>query len=506
LPAAQKQVSSSFLKKRTKKFLVDWRGADRQWFSRRESGVGKALSDDAGSGKLAFVFCFLVLAGCAPKLPLPDTRMQVTNYLPASAAAQNYPQTPGPLPSDWWRDFGNDGLNTLVATALENSPSIAERLADVRQAEQNAAAATGAYLPQIGLNPSLSRQSYPTGPNGFPPYTIYDVTGTISYDPGLFGARAATFANGAALSAYARAQAAAARQTLAGNVVAAAIAEAGYQAQIDTTNQIIGHEQRLLTLLNGEYADGAIPQLNVLQQQSVILTTEATVPPLQTELERARDQLAVLTGALPADFTDPAIPLAGFTLPDTVPVALPSAYLANRPDLAAARALVAAQNATLALAVAHLYPDLTLSAQGGYAAETIGTLFEPGAALWTLAGNLLAPLYDGGVLHARRQAAQAQLAAALAAYRGAVLTAFGDAADALQAIQNDQTEYQRAEDASRTATSAVKLASQQFSLGAIDYTTVLTSQATATQAALVLVQAKATLLLDLSRLRMIMAD
>jgi NodT family efflux transporter outer membrane factor (OMF) lipoprotein len=261
-------------------------------------------------------------------------------------------------------------------------------------------------------------------------------------------------------------------------------------------------EQNLLNLLNGEYLDGAIPKLNVLQQQSQILATQSTLYPLQTDAEAMHDRIAVLTGQLPAQFQTSGIDLAAISIPTRIPITLPSSYLANRPDLRAARANVAAQNASLGIAVAHLYPDLTLSASGGYASETLSTLFEPGSGLWSLAGNLLAPLYDGGILHARKRAAQAELAA----YRGAVLSAFGEVADALQATQNDQTALLRAQAASSTATQAYQLAEQQFALGAADYTTVLTAQTTASQQALNLVQSRTRLLLDIARLQSAMAD
>jgi outer membrane protein TolC len=227
---------------------------------------------------------------------------------------------------------------------------------------------------------------------------------------------------------------------------------------------------------------------------------------LQTNADIAQVQLAVLTGQPPAQFQNAPLNLDTIAIPSQIPVTLPSAYLANRPDLQAARALVAAQNATLGIAVAHLYPDLTLSADGGYAAETLNTLFQPSAGLWTLAGNLLQPLYDGGVLHARKRAAQAELAAALAAYHGAVLSAFGEAADTLQALQNDQAALARAQDASQTAAQAYQLARQQFALGAVDYTTVLTAQITSGQQALSLVQTRTTLLLDIARLQSAMAQ
>jgi NodT family efflux transporter outer membrane factor (OMF) lipoprotein len=452
------------------------------------------------------VLAAILLGSCAPALPAPTDNVAAGAYMAAPPTGAT--ATVAAPPPDWWTDFDNATLNTLVAQGLAASPTIEEADANLTIARQNAVANNGAYLPQIGLNPGqpqISRTSEPGGPNGFPPYTVYALGGTISYDPGLFGARKYTFENGAALADYQSAELDAARQSLAGNIVAAAIGVAGIQAQIGTTRNIIAAEQKLLALLQGEFNDGAIPALTVLQQRGTILATQATLPTLQTSAAQQRDRLAILTGQLPAAFTVPDIPLEHLTAPMPVPVSLPSAYLENRPDLRAARAQVAAQNAALGVAVSHLYPDLQLSASGGWVATTLNPLFSPATAFWSLAGNLLVPLYDGGELHARKAAAQAQLAEALAAYHDAVLTAFGQAADALQAVQNDETALGSATDAANTAMAAYKLASQQYALGAVDYTTVLTAQAAAAQQALVLIQTKTALLLDIARLQAAMA-
>ncbi|WBO59176.1 efflux transporter outer membrane subunit [Acidocella sp. MX-AZ03] len=280
----------------------------------------------------------------------------------------------------------------------------------------------------------------------------------------------------------------------------------GDEAQIETTSRIIASEQRLLTLLQGEYADGAIPQLDVLQQQSSILATQASLPALRTQAQQQRDRLAVLTGSLPASFTVPVPRLAELALPANIPVVLPSAYLQNRPDIRAALAQVAAQHAALGVAVAHMYPDLSLSATGGYAAELTSALFNTSSAFWLLAGNLLAPLYEGGTLRAHKQAAQAQLAGALSAYHGAVLNAFAQAADALSAVQNGQDALARASAAAQTADRAYHLAAAQYRLGAVDYTTVLTAQTQAAQAALSQIQARTTLLAAIATLQSAMAN
>ena len=445
----------------------------------------------------------LPLAACAPPLPAPNTSVAVHGYLPGQSVSA------GAVPDAWWKIFGNAQLNALEERGQGANTDIGQAAQNLEAAAQNAVAANGAFLPQIALNPagspSLSRQSYPTGPNGYPPYTVYALTGQISYDPGLFGARHYTFENGQALTEYQAAELDAARQSVAGNIAIAAIGLAGVEAQIATTQNIIAAEQNLLTLLQGEYADGAIPQLNVLQQQGVILAAQATLPPLQNQAQAQRDRLAILTGTLPADFADPGVMLDQLVLPANIPMVLPSAYLANRPDIRAARAQVAARNAALGVAVAHLYPDVSLTASGGYSAETLGMLFNTSSALWTLAGNLLVPIYEGGVLQANKKAAQAELLAALYAYRGAVLGAFGQAADALSGVQTGTATLARAQAAARTADSAYNLAAAQYQLGAVDYTTVLTAQANAAEAALTQTQARTNLLLAIASLQAAMA-
>jgi NodT family efflux transporter outer membrane factor (OMF) lipoprotein len=445
----------------------------------------------------------LPLAACAPPLPKPNTDVAVKAYLPRQTVAAS------PVPDAWWGIFGNPSLNALEAKGQAANPDVGQAEQNLAAAAQNAVAANGAFLPQIGLNPAgspaLSRQSYPTGPNSSPPYTVYTLSGQISYDPGLFGARHYTFENGQALTEYQAAELDAARQSVAGNIAAAAIGLAGAEAQIATTQDIIAAEQKLLTLLQGEYAAGAIPELNVLQQQAVILAAQATLPPLQNQAQAQRDRLAILAGTLPADFTDPGILLDQLAVPAKIPMVLPSAYLANRPDIRAARAQVAEQNAALGIAVAHMYPDVSLTASGGYAAESLGMLFNTSSALWTLAGNLLVPIYEGGELRAHKKAAQAELASALYAYRGAVLGAFGQAADALSSVQTGQITLARAQAAASTADAAYSLAAAQYALGAVDYTTVLTAQANAAQAALTQTQARTNLLLAIASLQAAMA-
>jgi NodT family efflux transporter outer membrane factor (OMF) lipoprotein len=441
-------------------------------------------------GRSPILLTALILTACAVPIKPVTIAPAPVSYL------RGVPTAGTALRSDWWRGFGDPALDRLVAAGEARSPSIAAADALVAQAAANQAAATGAFLPQVALNPNVSRQSFPTGPNGYGAYTIDEFAGTITYNPGLFGARSYAFRNGRALTAYQRASAAAARLTVADNIVVAAITEAGLEAQIATDRAMAASEQRLLTLLRGEAAAGAIARLPVLQQRAQVQATMAALPGLEAQASVQRHALAVFSGVAPADFAGGRFRLRDFTVPPDAVASVPSALVAGRPDIAAARALVSADHAAVGQAVAALYPSISLSAQGGYASETFNTLFEPSAALWTLAGSLLAPIFDGGVLHAHATAARATLANALASYRLTVLSAFQQVADALRRTEDDRDTVTQSDAAAQTADEAYTLARQQFKLGAADYNTVLTAEITWRQAQLSAVQATTTQLLD----------
>ncbi|MGC9269225.1 efflux transporter outer membrane subunit [Acidiphilium sp.] len=450
-------------------------------------------------GRSPILLTALILAGCTVPIKPVVVGPVPGGYVRGQATAGSV------LVGAWWRGFGDRSLDRLVAAGEARSPNVAAAAALVVVAQANRAAATGAFLPQIGFNPSATRQKYSAIPFGFPPFTIYQVSGTLNYNPGLFGARAYAFRNGAALVAYQRAEVEAARLTVADDLVVAAITEAGLNAQISTDRAIAASEKRLLDLLTGEYGAGAIERLTVLQQRAQYQATMSALPALLAEAAAERHAMAVDSGVAPSDFTGDHYRLAAFTVPPDLPPAVPSALVAGRPDIVAARALVAADHAAVGQAVAAFYPSLSLSAEGGYSAETFNTLFNPGASLWTLAGSLLAPVFDGGVLRAHERAAQAMLSNALATYRGTVLSAFQQVADGLRKVAADRASVQESDAAAATADQAYTLADQQFKLGAADYNTVLTAEITWRQSQLAAVQARTQQLLDEAALRAALA-
>lgn len=132
----------------------------------------------------------------------------------------------------------------------------------------------------------------------------------------------------------------------------------------------------------------------------------------------------------------------------------------------------------------------------GSSAGSLAQLFAPSTGFWGLAGSVVQPIFDGGTLKHRQGAAQAAYDQAAAQYRGTVLNAFQNVADALQAIEHDAVAMRAAVDAQRAAATSLAIARRQLSLGDISTLTLLGVEQADQQARLNLLQARANRLAD----------
>jgi outer membrane protein TolC len=160
----------------------------------------------------------------------------------------------------------------------------------------------------------------------------------------------------------------------------------------------------------------------------------------------------------------------------------------QRPDIRAAEALLHSASAQVGVATANLLPQITLTGQ--YGTVSTGSPLA-GVSVWSAAAGLTQPLFRGGELVHLRRAAVAAYEEAAAQYRGTVLTAFQNVADALRALQSDADAVSAQLAAERAATDSLNIARQQFQLGAINYLLLLNAQQTYEQAHVGLVQAQA---------------
>lgn len=441
------------------------------------------------------------LAGCAvgpdfhsPAAPagatFPATPATTVSSRTTAGAAQTLLQGRD-IPGDWWKLFGSPEIEALVSRALAANPDLAAAQATLRQARENTRAGEGSFFPSVTASLSSSRQRQAIPGAGTRLYSLTTGSLDVSYTLDAFGGISREVEQLGAQAQYQRYQLEAAYLSLSSNLVAALLTEAALKAQVDTTEQLIKLYADALDITRRRFALGGVSQADVLQQQASLAAEVATLPGLQKQYAQQRNLVARYLGGLPGAYTAPTLDLAKLTLPTELPVSLPSQIVRQRPDILAYEALLHAATANLGIATANLYPHFTLSASYGRTGSDLSKLFTPAGLIWSVAGAIAQPIFEGGTLRARQRAAKAAMQAAAAQYSSTLNTAFQNVADALVAIEADARTLRAQAAAERTAAASLGVARSQFAAGAASTLTLLQAQQTYQTAKLQLVTAQA---------------
>jgi NodT family efflux transporter outer membrane factor (OMF) lipoprotein len=423
----------------------------------------------------------------------------------AAGAAQKF-LNDADVPRNWWTQFGSAQLNELVAQALRANPQVLSAQAALRQAMENTAAQRGSYFPLVQGSFDATRNRDPTGvlqPNlasGAPVYSLFTPQVTVSYTPDIFGSNRRQVESLAAQAEAQRFQLDATYLTLTANVVTSAIQDAALRAQIASTQRVIALEQQSLQVLKKELELGAVAEADVYALEAALAQLQATLPPLNRQLETTRDQLAVLTGRMPADYTPLTFELDQIALPENLPLGVPSQLVERRPDVRAAEAQLHAATANVGVAIADLLPQITISGDIGSTASLMSQLFKAGTGFWNLGANGTLTLLDGGAGYHHVRAADAALDQAGADYRTAVLTAFQNVADALHALDSDAQALEAASRAENAAQKSLEVTRRQLELGSVSYVALLLGQQAYEQTLISRIQARANRLQDTAAL------
>jgi NodT family efflux transporter outer membrane factor (OMF) lipoprotein len=448
-------------------------------------------------------------AGCAvgPNFQhpsAPETASYTREPLPAQTvagdvaggAAQRLVQGMD-IPGQWWVLFRSTPLNALIEQSLKTNPSLEAAQAALRQAQENVYAQEGFFYPNVQASFAPSRQKNatatiaPTLTSGAPIFSLYTPQVSVSYSLDVWGGNRRQVESLQAQADSLRFQLEATYLTLTSNVVAAAIQEASLRAQIAATEEVIRIESEQLGLLHAQYDLGAVAMADVVAQEAALAQAQATLPPLNKQLAQQRDLLAALAGRIPSAEPDETFELAALELPLDLPLSLPSRLVEQRPDVRSAEEQLHAASAEVGVAIANQLPQITLSATGGSSATQMSQLFTSGTGFWSVAGNFLQPLFDGGTLLHRKRAADAALEQAAAQYRATVITAFQNVADVLHALYFDAAALEAAVRAKRAAESSLDIARHALQLGSISYLSLLNAEQTYQQTVITLAQARA---------------
>lgn len=400
------------------------------------------------------------------------------------------------ISEQWWTLFHSQSLNTLIEQALANNPTIKSAQAALVTAQETTKAQRGAYWPSADANFSASRQRTsqllsPVPNANIFTFDLYTPEVAVSYTPDIFGLNRRTVESFKAQEQEQRYALLEARITLSANVVIAAVQEASLRAQVDATRRMVEVNTKGLEILQQEFKSGYASRMDLAAQQSQLAQVSATLPPLLKQLAQQRDALAVLVGAFPSQAPSDGISLSDLQLPIELPVSLPSRLVQQRPDVLQAEEAWHSASAMVGVSMANRVPNITLTANAGSNALAIDQLFTSGTGFWTLGAAATQPIFHGFALLHQERAAKAVYAQAAEQYRGAVLTAFQNVADTLNALYQDADGLKAAAEAENGVKTTLDLTRQQLKAGYVNYLALMNAEQAYQQAVINLVQAQA---------------
>jgi NodT family efflux transporter outer membrane factor (OMF) lipoprotein len=422
----------------------------------------------------------LIFSGCSfvPDYVRPAMSFGSTwnAAMPATVTAND-----STVAKDWWTQFGDDTLNTLVAQALAQNNDLVAAAERIAQARGSLRVAGASLLPGVsaGASSDYSRADISGGGGGT---TTNGANVTASYELDLFGANRASRSAAKAQLEAAGYDRDALALTTAGDVAQAYFNLSGVRERIALAQDTLASSQRILELLELRLKVGAVGLLDVTQQRTVVAQAQANLASLKELDVTYRNSLAILVGVAPQDFAVTGTDINKIAMP-TVPLAPPATLLERRPDLKVAEANLRAANADIGAARAAFFPTTTLNAglvQG----------FDPATTGLNLGASLLAPIFKGGANAGNLQVANARQRELAATYRQAVLVSFQDVGNALAALGSAQTRLASQRVAAENADTALRLAQLQLQAGSVDLPTLLTTQTSQLSARDAAVQAK----------------
>lgn len=420
----------------------------------------------------------LALSACVAGPP-PEIATPVPE-LPAEFLYAPQPADAGALAA--LMPITDPAYTALSERALADAPSLAEALARVEAARAGARRAGAERLPNIGADAGVTRSR--TNPAQFgtdlPPgvafdteQTAYAANLTARWDLDLFGVLKANERAALARVDAASASAAAVRNALLAEIAGSVIDWRTLEARDAALAQDLAAAEELARLAGEREEAGLAPGFDRVRAQAAASQSRSRIAALESERARLLGRMVALTGLPTQDVLAALADEAAAAPLPAAPPALPSQLLANRPDVIAAGAELAASDADLAAAARRRFPQLSLSGALGLLAFDLGNLFDSDSQVYSATGGLLAPLLDFGRIQSEIDASAANKRAAFAAYRGAVFQALGDAETAYGLVAAADTEAEATARERAELDRAAKLADTRYRAGLADFLTVL---------------------------------
>jgi NodT family efflux transporter outer membrane factor (OMF) lipoprotein len=387
------------------------------------------------------------------------------------------------VPLDWWTEFSDTTLNGMIEEAFRRNLNLVMAAASLEAAGAQAVIAGASLYPKADLAVDGARRKQNFIGLPFPgaggdkvlssTSTTYGVSLNISWELDLWGRIRAEESAAVAQFQSAQADYIAANLSIAAQVSKAFFAVITAKKQFELSQATYDTWKLSTSQVHQRYVSGLSSALEYRLSLSNLSLAEASLSATQIQLDVAKRQLELLLKRFPSATINTVD-----DLPDVltdIPAGMPAEILARRPDLISAERKLAGAKMSLKSAERALYPRISLTGSGGTTTADLKNLLNGDFGVWTLAGNLVQPLFQGGKLRANVDFNEAQAKIALAEYEVTVLNALAEVENALT---NEYYLSQREEalkEAADQSSAARRLAEIQYSRGVTDFLTMLES-------------------------------
>jgi multidrug efflux system outer membrane protein len=395
----------------------------------------------------------------------------------------------------WWDAFQDEVLSDLIWTSLKQNYDVRIAAARILEARAQFGITRADQLPTVAAGASAVNERIPRA-GSIPSIetSANQVSMSLAWELDFWGKfRRATESARASLLSQEWAQREVIR-SLINDVASAYFQLRELDLELEISRQTLASRKDSLRLTQILADGGATSMLDVRQAEQLVFTAAASIPDLERRIEQQENFISILLGNNPQGIA------RGRKLVDQphaleVPAGLPSSLLERRPDIRQAEQQLIAANAQIGVAKADYFPQISLTASGGYQSSALTGLFSGPAGLWTFGGSAVQPVFEGGRIRNQVRLARARTEEATLFYQRTVQQAFRDVSDALVGYRKIQKFRIQQEQLTHSAEEATKLSNMRYKGGATSYLEVLDSDTRYFAAQLTLAQA------DLNELR-----
>jgi len=400
----------------------------------------------------------------------------------------------------WWEVFQDQQLQDLLHTALQHNYDVRIAATRILQAQAQVGITRSDQLPTIsGGVEAVNQRSART--KFFPAFetSSNQVVLSLAWELDFWGKyRRATESARANLLATEWAREAVI-STLVSDVAAAYFQLRELDLELEISRRTLVSRRDSLRITQMLASGGATSMLDVRQAEQLVFTAAGTIPDLERRIEQQENFISTLLGNNPGPVAR-GTKLTEQPHAPELPAGLPSSLLERRPDIRQAEAQLIAANAQIGVARAAYFPQINLTASGGYQSSALTSLFTAPAGLWSFGGSLVQPIFTGGRIRSNVKFTEARQQETALAYQQTIQQAFRGVSDALVEYRKDREFREQQEQLTFSAQDAARLSETRYRGGATSYLEVLTNETNYFNAELALAQAQLNELLGLVRI------